>query len=87
MITISKRVLLALILCMFVADSTALLACPNCKAGFEPNTAQAAVGEAYSMSIYMLLVVPTALASVLMFKIRRSMKMHQDNSIAERNKD
>lgn len=88
MITVSKRVLLALFLCMFVVDSMTLLACPNCKAGFEPNTTQAAIGEAYSMSIYMMLVVPASLATFVMFKIKRTMKKHQlETQESDRNKD
>lgn len=70
------RYLLFFLISAFVALPQILFACPNCKEGFDKNTANASIGSAYSLTIYFLLVIPVAIVTVLVVKIRRQMQLN-----------
>lgn len=59
---------------------SALLACPNCKAGFTETTQQASVGEAMSLSVIFMIALPVFLISTIAMMIRRQSK----KALAER---
>jgi predicted small secreted protein len=69
--------------CCFIllAASHIVTACPNCKEGFDKNTANASIGSAYSLTIYFLLVIPIAIVTVLVVKIRRQMQMNDKTDL------
>lgn len=72
-----KYYVIPIVITIFVCFSTTLLACPNCKEGFEATTAQASVGEAYSFTIYMLIAMPMIIVSIIATKIVRKVREHE----------
>lgn len=50
------------------------LACPNCKDGFGSGTANASIGDAYSMSVLFMLGVPLTLVTVFTVVIARRLR-------------
>jgi hypothetical protein len=61
----TKHYLMYAFVVIFVAANSALMACPNCKEGFDAGTEQANAGAAYSLTIGLLLIV------------RQQMKLHE----------
>jgi hypothetical protein len=57
-----------------------VMACPNCKEGFDKGTEQAGVGAAYSLTIGLLLLVPIAVVATVALKIKQGMKTHAHRS-------
>jgi ABC-type multidrug transport system permease subunit len=72
-----KYYVIPIVIAIFVCFSTTLLACPNCKDGFEATTTQASVGEAYSFTIYMLIAMPMIIVSIIATKIVRKVREHE----------
>jgi hypothetical protein len=58
---------------LMVLAQYSLVACPNCKEGFDTGTTQAGVGSAYGFTIYLLIIVPVAIVVTLAMKIKRQM--------------
>lgn len=52
----------------------AVSACPNCKEGFEAGSANAAVGDAYSLSVIFMLAVPATLVTVFTIVLTRRLR-------------
>ncbi len=75
---LGSLLLVALLVCPEMIE-----ACPNCKSGFTEGTTQASVGEAYSTTIYMLLVLPALIVGLIATKIVRSARQHTQNTISE----
>lgn len=63
-------------LCGLSTSATSLMACRNCKSAFESTTSQASVGEAYSWTIYLLILLPIALVATITMKIARGARQH-----------
>lgn len=72
-----KFYVIPIVIAIFVCFSNVLIACPNCKSGFEASTTQASIGEAYSFTIYMMIAVPMILISVIATKIVRRVREHE----------
>lgn len=61
--------------CVLLAGSAMqALACPACKEGFKPGTAEAAAGSAFSMSVMFMLAVPTLIVTSFTIVLVRRMK-------------
>lgn len=67
-------VLSILVTCTLVVATTTTNACPACKGGYAAGSKQAAVGEAYSISILFMLGLPITVVSVAGFAYYRQMK-------------
>ncbi|MBI2794090.1 MAG: hypothetical protein HYX66_05500 [Ignavibacteria bacterium] len=52
----------------------ALYACPGCKQGYAPESVNAAVGDAYSMSVIFMLAVPATLVTVFTIVLTRRLR-------------
>jgi predicted small secreted protein len=61
---------------VFVAMSTVVWACPNCKDGIA-NGPNASIGDAYSMSVVFMLTVPITILTVFTVVIARKLKQGQ----------
>ncbi len=61
-----------LVVALLLTTAQTVLACPNCKAGFKEGTEAAALGEAYSASIYMLLLLPVMLVGLIAMCVVKS---------------
>lgn len=70
--TIIQRALPVIV--MFLSVVTEALACPSCKEGFRPGTAEAVAGEAFSASVMFMLAVPTLIVSGFAVVLVRRMK-------------
>jgi len=68
-----KMKLLVLVPMMIWANSV-LLACPSCTDNFTKGSANAAVGDAYSMSVLFMLVVPISILTGFTVVIVRKMR-------------
>jgi hypothetical protein len=74
-ISATKRYLVYAFVVIFAAHQS-LMACPNCKEGFDKGTEQAAAGAAYSLTICFLLLVPITIIGVMVWKVRRQVQHH-----------
>ncbi len=72
-----KFYVIPILIAIFVCFTRTLVACPNCKDGFAGTTQQASIGEAYSLTIYMLIALPTILIAVVTTKIVRRVREHE----------
>jgi len=59
---------------LFITVATEALACPSCKEGFRPGSAEALAGEAFSASVMFMLAVPTLIVSGFAVVLVRRMK-------------
>jgi ABC-type transporter Mla maintaining outer membrane lipid asymmetry permease subunit MlaE len=59
----------------------AIIACPNCKEGFDTGTTQAGVGSAYGLTIYLLIAVPVAIVVTLALKIKKQMDANDKTAL------
>jgi hypothetical protein len=75
-IAATKHCVLYAFVVIFAAANDVLVACPNCKEGFDVGTEQAGVGAAYSLTIGLLLLVPMTVIAVIIYKVRRQMLAH-----------
>ncbi|MFM8770412.1 MAG: hypothetical protein ACKOE4_00100 [Candidatus Kapaibacterium sp.] len=58
-----------------------LMACPACKDSYTKGGQNAAVGDAYSLSVMVMLAVPITILTVAIVMIARRLRQHP-NSIA-----
>ena len=70
----SWKTVAALVIAALLTTAQNVLACPNCKAGFDKSSEAAALGEAYSASIYMMLLLPILLVGFIALRIARVMR-------------
>lgn len=63
-----------LLVLILVSGPNILYACPNCKEGFDASSAQANIGGAYSLTIVFMLLVPIAIITTVVLKIRSQIK-------------
>jgi hypothetical protein len=70
----SVSVVVVVVLCMI--DAINVVACPSCKEGLRPGSAEAAAGEAFSISVLFMLAVPMLIvgtfAAVLVKKMKQT---------------
>lgn len=72
---IMKRLTLAaLIVYGIVCSVSSAVACPACKDGYTAGSKQAAIGEAYSMSVLFMLGVPMTIVAVAGIAYARHMR-------------
>jgi ABC-type transporter Mla maintaining outer membrane lipid asymmetry permease subunit MlaE len=68
--------------CLFTfALQQTMIACPNCKEGFDTGTTQAGVGSAYGFTIYLLIAVPIAIVITLALKIKKQMDANDKTAL------
>lgn len=58
-----------------------VMACPACKDSFTKNSHNATVGEAYSLSVIVMLAVPLTILTVGIIAVARRLRQHP-NTIA-----
>lgn len=66
--------MLMMLVPMVIWASSVLQACPSCTDNFTKGSANASVGDAYSMSVLFMLVVPLSILSVFIVVIVRKMR-------------
>ncbi|MBU3678414.1 MAG: hypothetical protein FGM32_02250 [Candidatus Kapabacteria bacterium] len=69
------------ILVFLLASVSALMACPACKDSYTKGGQNAAVGDAYSLSVMVMLAVPITILTIAIVMIARRLRQHP-NSIA-----
>ena len=65
--------LIVVLVCLAGSVSQAV-ACPACKEGFKPGSAEAAAGEAFSISVLFMLAVPMLIVGTFAVVLVRKMK-------------
>lgn len=66
--------MLMLLLPLLMATNSVLQACPSCSDNFAKGSANASVGDSYSMSVLFMLVVPLTILSTFIVVIVRKMR-------------
>ncbi|MBU3699000.1 MAG: hypothetical protein FGM33_03180 [Candidatus Kapabacteria bacterium] len=73
--------LIASIVFMIISMINEAMACPACKDGFTKGGSNATVGDAYSLSVIVMLSVPVIILTVAIVTIARRLRQHP-NSVA-----
>ncbi|CAN5508019.1 hypothetical protein BH10BAC6_BH10BAC6_10570 [soil metagenome] len=66
--------MLMLLLPLVTVTNSVLQACPSCSDNFTKGSANASVGDSYSMSVLFMLVVPLSILSTFIVVIVRKMR-------------
>lgn len=74
------NVLISIVVFLLTSIS-ALMACPACKDSYTKSSQNAAVGDAYSLSVMVMLAVPVTILTIAIVMIARRLRQHP-NSIA-----
>jgi hypothetical protein len=69
-----KMKLTLLLLPVLLVSTSVLQACPSCSDNFTKGSANASVGDSYSMSVLFMLVVPLSILSAFIVVIVRKMR-------------
>lgn len=69
-----KIKLTLLLLPVLLMSKSVLQACPSCSDNFTKGSANASVGDSYSMSVLFMLVVPLSILSAFIVVIVRKMR-------------
>ena len=69
-----------------VVLTTDLWACPSCKEGFRPGSAEAVAGEAFSASVMFMLIVPMLIVGSFAVVLVRKMKHENDVQVDKEEK-
>lgn len=72
---------LGTIIMLLLAAVLDVMACPACKDSFTKNSHNATVGEAYSLSVIVMLAVPLTILTVGIIAVARRLRQHP-NTIA-----
>ena len=62
------------VIVMLVIMATDVMACPSCKEGFRPGSAEAVAGSAFSASVMFMLAVPMLIFTTFTVVLVRRMK-------------
>ena len=69
------------IVAFLLASAHTLVACPACKDSYTKGSQNATVGDAYSLSVMVMLAVPITILTIAIVMIARRLRQHP-NSIA-----
>ncbi len=69
------------IVMMLLLAAQDVMACPACKDSYTKNSHNATVGEAYSLSVIVMLAVPMTILTVGIIAVARRLRQHP-NTIA-----
>lgn len=72
---------LGTIIMLLLAAVLDVMACPACKDSFTKNSHNATLGEAYSLSVIVMLAVPLTILTVGIIAVARRLRQHP-NTIA-----
>lgn len=73
----NKGILGVLWFVFFFSIQTLIFACPNCKDGFSAETNHSTTGDAYSWTIYLMILMPIVLIGIVVSKIVSSIRQNE----------
>jgi hypothetical protein len=68
-------------LVLFVVVAVDAIACPACKDSFTKHGSNASVGDAYSLSVVVMLSVPIAILTIGIVMIARRLRQHPNSAV------
>jgi len=74
------KTIASIVLVLFMAAAD-VLACPACKDSFTKHGSNASVGDAYSLSVIVMLSVPITILTIAIVTIARRLRQHP-NTVA-----
>ncbi len=66
---------------VFLLAVQEMLACPACKDSYTKNSHNATVGEAYSLSVIVMLAVPLTILTVGIIAVARRLRQHPNTIV------
>ena len=76
-----RSITLSTIIMVMLLAMQDVIACPACKDSYTKNSHNATVGEAYSLSVIVMLAVPMTILTVGIIAVARRLRQHPNTIV------